>query len=365
MTSTHENNIERLSLGSFKEIVFAFGLLLFVFLTVPSLVLAARSEPFEPFDATSIVWPLPPEPARIAYVSSIHKPADIDADKSLFKRVVKFILGERVENIVKPYGIVKDGMERLIVADTAAGKVHIFDTRKGKYKVISSGRGFNLLSPIGVTVDASDNIYVSDSVEGNVLVFNAKGRYQFSIDGLIRPTGLAVDNNDHILYVVDTGAHKINVYDLRGTYIKSLGGRGDAEGEFNFPTDIFVTARGDIYVTDSMNFRVQKFNNDGRFLLFISSHGDGTGDMGRPKGVAVDSLGYIYVVDAIFDTVQIFNQNGEFLLNFGLRGSGPGEFWLPAGIFIDANSRIYVADSYNGRVQIFDYLGAKDDVLKR
>jgi DNA-binding beta-propeller fold protein YncE len=97
----------------------------------------------------------------------------------------------------------------------------------------------------------------------------------------------------------------------------------------------------------------------------IGSHGDGTGDMGRPKGVAVDLFGYIYVVDAIFDTVQIFDQNGEFLLNFGATGSGPGEFWLPSGIFVDSDSRIYVADSYNERVQIFEYLGAKDDVLKR
>ena len=114
-----------------------------------------------------------------------------------------------------------------------------------------------------------------------------------------------------------------------------------------------------------MNFRIQKFNNDGRFLMKIGSNGDGTGDMGRPKGVAVDSQGHIYVVDAIFDTVQIFNQDGEFLLNFGTTGSGPGEFWLPSGIFVDSNSRIYVADSYNKRVQIFDYIGVKDEVLRR
>lgn len=344
---------------------FAFLLLYFSSVLLPSSAFAARPEPYEPFEATTIVWPLPPEPARIAYISSINKASDIKAKKGFLKKVVRFMFGEKVEGIVKPHGIAVDSMERLIVVDSAAARVHIFDAKKGKYKVIAGGRDFNFSSPIGVAVDAYDNIYVSDSIQGKVFVFNYRGRFQFVIEDLIRPTGLAIDNDDHILYVVDTGAHKINIYDLRGTYIKTIGGRGNEEGEFNFPTDIFIAGKGDIYVIDSMNFRVQKFNNDGRFLMQIGSHGDGTGDMGRPKGVAVDSFGYIYVVDAIFDTVQIFDQDGDFLLNFGATGSGPGEFWLPSGIYVDGTSRIYVSDSYNKRVQIFEYLGAKDDVLKR
>jgi DNA-binding beta-propeller fold protein YncE len=289
----------------------------------------------------------------------------MNADRGFFKKVARFMFGERVESIVKPYGIAVDSKERMIVVDSAAASVHIFDPLKGKYRLIDQGRGFDFLSPIGVAVDVNDNIYVSDSIQGKVFVFNHRGRFQFAIEGLIRPTGLAIDNDDHILYVVDTVAHNIKIYDLRGTYIKTIGGRGNDEGEFNFPTDIFVAGKGDIYVIDSMNFRVQKFNNDGRFLMTIGSHGDGTGDMGRPKGVAVDPFGYIYVVDAIFDTVQIFDQEGDFLLNFGSTGSGPGEFWLPSGIYVDAKARIYVSDSYNKRVQIFEYLGAKDDVLKR
>jgi DNA-binding beta-propeller fold protein YncE len=320
---------------------------------------------FDPIKEDAIVWPLPPEPARIAYVRSLQKSTDIKTKKGFFKKVAKAVFGERIRRMVKPYGIVVDSKGRVIVVDSAVRKIHIFDIENEKYKTIESTTKFAFTSPIGATVDISDNIYISDSGADRVLVFNSKGRFQFSIDGLNRPTGLAIDHNDHILYVVNTGSHNVKIYDLKGTYIKTLGGRGSEEGEFNFPTDIFISKNGDIYISDTLNFRVQKFNNHGRFLMSIGSNGDGTGNMGRPKGVAVDPDGHIYVVDAIFDTVQIFDQQGNFLLNFGETGAGPGMFWLPTGIYIDSNYRVYVADSYNRRLEIFEYLGDRVDVLKR
>ena len=216
----------------------------FALFSVPSFTLAADVEPFEPFDAASIVWPSPPEIARIAYVSSIHKPSDIKVNKGFFKRIVTFILGDTNETIIKPYGIAVDSRQRLIVSDSATAKVHIFDILRGKYKNLSSGGNFGFSMPIGVAVDINDNIYVSDAGSGKVLVFNSRGRFQFAIEGLIRPTGLAIDNDDHILYVVDTGAHNINIYDLRGTYIKTIGGRGSDDGEFNFPTRYFYRGTG-------------------------------------------------------------------------------------------------------------------------
>ncbi len=325
----------------------------------------ARPAPFEPLKESSIVWPLPPEPARIVYIKTLQKSTDIKSRKGIFKTFARLVFGERIERVVKPYGVTVDGTGRVIAVDSAAKRLHIFDIEKEKYKVIKGGSKFNFVSPIGVAVDLSDNIYVTDPGGDKVLVFNSKGRFLFRIDGLSRPTGIAIDNNDHILYVVNTGSHNIKIYDLKGTYIKTIGGRGSEEGEFNFPTDIFITDNGDIYVTDSMNFRVQKFNNYGRFLMSIGTHGDGTGNMGRPKGVAVDPDGRIYIVDAIFDTVQIFDQSGNFLLNFGSPGEGAGMFWLPTGIHVDDNYRIYVADSYNRRLQVFEYLGDRVDVLKR
>lgn len=131
------------------------------------------SEPFEPLEKSTIVWPLPPDPARIAYVRTLQRSTDIKPTKGFFRKVVKLLLGEKINRIVKPYGVVVDSTGRVIVVDSAVKRVHIFDIENEKYKAISSGRKFHFVAPIGVAVDLSDNIYVSDSGSDKVLVFNS------------------------------------------------------------------------------------------------------------------------------------------------------------------------------------------------
>jgi len=303
-----------------------------------------------------MVWPAPPEQARIRYTKAIHNASDIGAGRGFFSRLAAVLLGARTTNIIKPYGIVTDSTGRMIVADTAIGRIHIFDLKKKKYSKIKRAGKVGLLTPIAVAVDSADNIYVTDSAAAKVYAFNRKGRFLFAFNAGTRPTGIAVDKAAARLYVVDTGAHEVGVYDLKGRRTGTIGGWGDGKGEFNHPVDIFVDGNGEIYVTDTLNYRIQIFDHDGNYVNKIGRHGDGSGDFGRPKGVAVDPDGHIYVVDAVFDTVQVFDSNGAFLLNFGEIGGSPGKFWLPCGIYIDDDGRIYVADSYNRRVQIFEYL---------
>ncbi len=305
----------------------------------------------------SMVWPPPPADPRVGYVKTLKRPADLGGKRGILKSVIDLIVGPNEDRVIKPFGISVDSKGRVLIADSAFKSIHIFDIAAKKYKRINRVGGELFTTPVGVTVDLLDNIYVSDSTAGKVYVLNKRGRLIFTIDGLKRPTGVAIDHNEGYLYVVDTLAHDIKVFDLKGDYIKTIGLRGGEDGEFNYPVDIFVDNNGDIFVSDSMNFRIQVLNKDGRLLDTFGEHGDSTGKLGRPKGLAVDRDGNVYVVDAIFDTVQIFNRDGDFLLNFGSRGTGPGEFWLPSGIYIDSNSYIYVADSYNGRVQVFEYLG--------
>ncbi|MBI5970857.1 MAG: 6-bladed beta-propeller [Deltaproteobacteria bacterium] len=307
----------------------------------------------------SPVWPSPPERARIAFVQAISTPADIDAGRGVFSRLAGFILGAKIEEIIRPYGVAVDSKGRLLVADSAFKKVHVFDIKNSEYSAIEDASDADLALPVAIAVDADDNIYVTDSILNKVFAFNKKKKFLFKIDGFKKPTGVAVNKKTGLLYVADTGANAIKVFDLSGKPVKTIGGPGTGKAEFNLPVDIFVSAGGDIYVTDTMNYRIQIFDKNGGFMRMFGRHGDGTGDLGRPKGVAVDIFGNIYVVDAIFDTVQIFDRDGKFLLNFGGIGNSAGNFWMPTGIYIDETNRIYVADSYNKRVQVFEYIGGK------
>ena len=149
--------------------------------------------------------------------------------------------------------------------------------------------------------------------------------------------------------------HQIVVFNDSGEKLFEFGTRGTAEGEFNFPSHIFLA--GDrLLVNDKMNFRVQSFELNGRFESSFGTHGDGSGHLSQPKGIAVDSKNHVYVAGATIDRVQIFSSEGDFLLAFGSKGKGLGKFQMPAGIAIHQDL-IYVADSLNSRVQVFKYVG--------
>jgi len=314
-----------------------------------------------------IVWPQPPEKAKIRFVNAVSRPEDLQIKSTAFRRFVDYFTGKTDMEMIAPYGVATDSAGRLYVVDTALKTVHVFDVSAEEYYTFLT-KDSSLVSPIDIAIDDKRGyIYVSDSGEKTVKIFKDRGRAFVGEIGkgvFDRPTGLAVNEKTSELLVVDTLNASILRYDLNDNGFKGiLGGNGSATGGFHFPTNIYVTKDGMILVSDSLNFRVQMFSPEGNFLRMFGSEGDQPGYFSRPRGVASDSDGNIYVVDALFDNVQIFNNQGELLMAFGSHGKGYGEFWLPTGIFIDQNDTIYVSDSYNKRIQIFEYLKG-DDPLK-
>ena len=101
---------------------------------------------------------------------------------------------------------------------------------------------------------------------------------------------------------------------------------------------------------------MQLLDRQGAWLRSIGSKGDAAGDFALPKGVAVDAWEYIYVADAHFENIQVFDPEGKLMMAFGGEGQAPGRFWLPAKIVIDAKQRLWIADTYNRRIQVFQLL---------
>jgi len=306
----------------------------------------------------AIYWPQPPDEPRIQYVKAIAGPEDLGIKKGFFKKLVEFFTGREEEGFAKPYGIAVDVVGRIYVSDTGDSSYHVLDPSDGKYTRIDEFKDQKLRSPIGIAVDKAGNVYVSDSELKTIFCFDkaGKGVRSFGDKDLKRPAGLFVDDKNGLVYVVDTLGHKILVYDLLGNKKQEFGERGDGDGQFNYPTNVWVDRDGSVLVCDSMNFRVQMFDGGGKFLGKFGREGNSIGTFAKPKGVAMDTQGHIYVVEALFDAVQIFDRKGQVLLSFGDSGYDRGEFWLPAGIWIDGNDRIYVVDSYNQRVQIFQLM---------
>lgn len=311
-----------------------------------------------------LVWPKPPQKARIKFLYSFAGEKDLGVRKSFFSKALDFIFGNEEKNnsFERPQGVAVDNKGRILVSDIGLKEIHVFDFYEKEYQFIEKYDDSLFVTPVGITIADNGDIYICDSVIPAILVFDENLKYinRVGID-LIRPTAIKI--NKQLLYITDTGANQIIVYDLVTNKEKfRFGKRGNDIGEFNYPVHLNISAQSNrstdqnIFVIDAMNFRLQVFDLTGKSLNSFGRAGNSVGDFGRPKGIALDSENHIYIADALFDVIQIFDQEGQVLLAFGGSGDKYGNFYLPTDIFIDKNDRIYVVDSGNRRVQVFQYL---------
>lgn len=316
----------------------------------------------------SLVWPSAPETPRYRYVGQLigeqNFVADANATGGAGMKLLQWLvglvgMGEDKVVLRRPQSGVADGAGRVYVADVGSHAVFVFDQAAGKLLVWNlAGDNARFSTPIAVALGAAGQILVSDAELGRVFRLDHEGKPlgEFGKGELKRPTGLARDPQSGRIYVADTYAHDIKVFDDGGRLLEVLGRRGEEEGEFNYPTHLAFAANK-LYVTDSMNARVQTLDAHGKPLGSFGKRGLFVGNLTRPKGVTVDPSGNIYVVESYYDNLLVFDSLGSFLLPIGGTGKEIGQFYLPSGLWSDPQGRIYVADMFNGRVVIFQFLG--------
>jgi DNA-binding beta-propeller fold protein YncE len=305
----------------------------------------------------ALQWPSAPDKPKAGFLMSLEGFRREASAQSLL-RSIAYGSGTEDVRFGLPVAVAVGSDGRLAVADTGQRCIHLYIPGEKKYVRLSRTGKDQFLSPVSVVFDDDLRLYVSDSLIACIAVFGSDGAFLFSISSgdsgpLRRPTGLAFNSSNKLLYAVDTLANRVYAFNPEGKVMFSFGERGEKGGEFNYPTHIFWGQAGRLYVTDSMNFRVEIFDGSGRFINAFGRHGDAPGDIAMPKGIAADRDGTIYLADALFDNVQLFDPKGEFLMSVGTTGTAPGEFWLPSGIFLDGNAKLYVCDPYNRRIQIF------------
>jgi len=310
------------------------------------------------------VFPPPPEAARIVWERTLHSSADVvsdDKDGSLRRLVTGEV--RRGEGLSKPYGVaVRNG--RVYVGDTVARAVMLFDLNAKRFTHIGLDDPGSLRMPFGMDIDPQGNLYVLDGTLKRVHVYDADGKFQRMIGQDMkwsRPVGLALDPARKRLYIVDAGGvdsddHRVRALDLEsGKLLFEIGKRGDGPGELNLPRDAVVGADGLLYVVDGGNFRVQVFDSEGKFVRTFGAVGRQSGQFSRPKEIAADTQGNIYVADTAFGNFQIFNREGALLLDVGSRSNSdaPAKFMLPSGIAVDLDGRIYMVDQFFRKVEVF------------
>jgi DNA-binding beta-propeller fold protein YncE len=314
------------------------------------------------------IWPAPPDEPRYRYVGELTGEANFRPDnwanRSVATKLFDWLVGLTGVNptpivLQRPQSGVVDAEGRVYVTDISRGAVYVFDKPSGKLEVWEMARGNSRFRvPIGIALATQGDILVADAELHTIFRLDKKGNpiSQFGEEILKRPTGLARDAQKSIIYVSDTYSHDIKVFSDDGKLLRTIGQRGEGDGEFNFPTHL-TFADNQLYVTDTLNSRIQVFDADGKLVKKIGKLGLNVGNLVRPKGVAVDNASNIYVIESLYDQLLVFNKQGETLLGIGGTGKEIGQFYLPAGVWVDNQNYVYVADMFNGRVTVLQFLG--------
>ncbi len=230
--------------------------------------------------------------------------------------------------------------------------------------------------PAGIAIDLSGNLYFSDpddnrvrrilSCDQTICAAPCMGGSIGQPTSLNAPRGLLVPQTRSALFVVDSGNHRIQIFDLESFQLVGSWGQanlsatpqpGSAPGQFNTPWTLAGDSAGNIYVVDYGNQRVQKFNEIGEVVPSFVDNVSASGLLVEPSDIAVcdcDGVAWIFVVDASNATVALFDAEGRPLLdsNNNPRVLKDAHLTQPGGIAA-AGDALYVGDNAANRVLQF------------
>ena len=243
-----------------------------------------------------------------------------------------------------------------------------------------------LYLPLAVAFDSQNNLYICDSGSnrirkvdrdtGIITTVVGTGQHGFNGDGpalevnLTWPAAIAFDQDD-VLYIADTQAHKVRRYDARTGEVTTIAGTWTAEDEAR---DQPLVARNLVVLSgDAIGI---DFSDEQGWLMPVCSDGADLSlylDDGRPAmearlfdivGIAVDKKGDVYFVDKGSNRVRKIDQKTGLIstvagvCRYGYDGDGKlavkSMLHAPEAAVFDYEDNLYIADTMNHRVRKVD-----------
>ncbi|MGB3586909.1 MAG: NHL repeat-containing protein [Tunicatimonas sp.] len=194
-------------------------------------------------------------------------------------------------------------------------------------------------TPIGLTL-LNEDLWISDGDNNQLVRLTQQGEVLKVFPGLDRPMHLTTDGES--LVVPEYGSDRI---------VKIT---GKASQEFNIPDSLDapagVSVLGDeMAIADFYNNRV--LYSDGEAWQTMGKKGNNDGEFNYPTDVQI-TANKIYVADAYNHRVQVFSKSGKHLQTIGQNQ----QMNAATGIFV-SKSELFVTDFENSRVLIFDLKG--------
>lgn len=296
--------------------------------------------------------------------------------------------GEGIYQVVRGWGSYPEGMKLGslhgdMAADSkgnvylsAKGGIHVFGP-DGKFK---SNLGNATKGVHGMKVreqDGEEFLFIAQNGLKTVSKLKLDGTVVWQIKGHPKVEGLYADGKyaptdvdvapDGRIYIADGyGSSLMHIYDKDGKYLKTFGGKGTDDGQFNVCHNVLVDTRTDkptLLISDRQNNRLEKYSLEGEFIERI------TDDLRQP--CAADIVGDRLAVGELGGRVTIFDKDNRIISRLGdepedrAKGNAaPPEKWIEGavvavhGLTFDSEGALYAME-WNRFGRVTKYVSVK------
>lgn len=166
----------------------------------------------------------------------------------------------------------------------------------------------------------------------------------------IWPSAITLDDDGN-LFVADEWLNRISVFTPEGHFLYKWGVSGSQEGHLQGPSGIAIDSNGHVFVTENLNHRVSVFDKKGKFLKTWGGLGTEHGSLNHPWGITIDNKDRVYVADWRNDRVEQYSILGDYLQTFS---QSPTPLLRPSSVAVDSDGDVYIADWGNNKIEVFD-----------
>jgi len=150
---------------------------------------------------------------------------------------------------------------------------------------------------------------------------------------------LAYYPKDKTIFVADWGQHKIFQFDLNGNLIKTIGKKGQAPLEFEYPGEIFINDNGIILIHDQGNHRFQIISLEGNFIGSVKLYKPYFSYCFKKDNLLLANNSTLNNQEPL---IEVLDLNGKFIKGIGARKDFPIQSPL--------NNNVYISQDKKGNV---------------
>jgi len=300
-------------------------------------------------------------------VPNLVQAQEIPASRRIETTVLRYLTAPANQPMVMPTDVAIDSKDRVLVLDGVNNRVVRFGANGDFDRIIIPPEEFGLSQPLGLAVDSKDQLWLADTGHHRIVVLSSEAKliesFELPADGQehpAKPTDIALTPDNRRAYIVDNINHRLMIRDNETGAWKSMGKKGVALGQFDYPFMICTGIENYVYITEAMGARVQRVSPSDLWSGSIGTWGVELGQLYRPKGIVADASGRIFVGDSTMKVIQVFGPWGRI---GGVLTDSPGQplrLEHPMGMSFDNQGHLYVVEMTKNRVAVLSFASTEN-----